>query len=271
MKHAKLNFGCGSHFSNNWLNIDFHSEDKSVQRVNLLSGFPFADSSFEAVYSSHVLEHFDREQCRFLLSESYRVLQKDGILRVVVPDLQTSCEEYLRILSLPNDANKCKLYSWIIIEMLDQMVRSVPTGEMGPFIGKVMASDDHEFKDYVRSRTGNAEEKPRLKLTFREKLAKFTPQKISTKLLYLYLKSVSIMIPPSLRSMVFIQTAVGERHRWMYDEYGLELLLKDSGFRKVSRVAFDESGISGFNSDQLDSNPDGGPYKLNSIYMEGIK
>ena len=74
MTTRKLNFGCGTRFSDSWVNIDFDSYDSRVQRVNLLSGFPFADSSFDAVYSSHVLEHFDRDRGHFLLSESFRVM-----------------------------------------------------------------------------------------------------------------------------------------------------------------------------------------------------
>jgi len=271
MKHHKLNFGCGIRFSSNWVNIDFHSDDSRVQRVNLLAGFPYSDSSFEAVYSSHVLEHFDRDQGRLLLAESYRVLRKGGVLRIVVPDLQGSCNEYLRILSLPDNASKEKLYSWIIIELLDQMVRNVPSGEMGSFLSKVMASDDAEFKKYVRSRTQNTKWSPPSKSTFREKLNKITPQKLSTKMSYWYLRLLSQLIPKSLRSMVFVQTGIGERHRWMYDDFGLKLLFKDLGFKEVRRVEFNESSIRDFNSDHLDGNPDGQPYKHNSIYMEGIK
>lgn len=271
MKHHKLNFGCGDRFSSNWENIDFHSEDSRVQRVNLLAGFPYPDSSLEAVYSSHVLEHFDRDQGRFLLAESYRVLRQGGILRIVVPDLQGSCTEYLRILSLPDSASKEKFYAWIIIEMLDQMVRNVPSGKMGSFLQKVMASDDEEFKEYVRLRTQNTEWSPPSKSTFREKLRKITPQKLSTKLSYCYLQLLSHLIPKSLRSMVFVQTGIGERHRWMYDDFGLRLLFKNLGFKEVRRVGFNESSIPDFNSDHLDGNPDGRPYKYNSIYMEGIK
>ena len=106
MKCDKLNFGCGLRFSSNWENIDFHSDNSQVKRVNLLAGFPYPDSSFEAVYSSHVLEHFDRDQGRFLVAESYRLLRKGGVFRVVVPDLQGSCNEYLRILSLTDNATK---------------------------------------------------------------------------------------------------------------------------------------------------------------------
>ena len=35
----KLNFGCGDRFAEGWVNIDFHSSDRRVKRVNLLPGY----------------------------------------------------------------------------------------------------------------------------------------------------------------------------------------------------------------------------------------
>src|SRR5580658_121949 len=103
----KLNFGCGNRIAPHWTNIDFHSSDSRVTRANLLSGFPFPDQSFDFVYSSHVLEHFTKEQARVLLAEAHRVLKPGGIIRTVVPDLEGTCREYLRILDLDNsDKNK---------------------------------------------------------------------------------------------------------------------------------------------------------------------
>ena len=271
MEHERLNFGCGTRFAENWTNIDFHSDADEVQRVNLLSGFPFSENTFEAVYSSHVLEHFDPESGRFLLKESLRVLRKGGILRIVVPDLQGSCEEYLRVLGLPDDAAKKRLHRWIVIELLDQMVRNVPSGEMGPFMNEVMRGEDETLKSYIRSRTQNTEWSPPSSPTLVEKLKKVTPQKLSTKFSYWYLRAVSCLIPSSLREMVFVKTSIGERHRWMYDAYGLKALFEELGFSDVRRVAFDESRIADFSSDCLDGHSDGQPYKHNSIYMEGVK
>lgn len=55
-----------------------------------LSRFP--DGSFDLVYASHVLEHFDyREEVDRVLSEWYRVLAPGGILEVSVPDFALLC------------------------------------------------------------------------------------------------------------------------------------------------------------------------------------
>lgn len=60
---------------------------------NLLYGIPFEDNSVPHIFSSHFLEHFTRQECDFLLSESYRVLRPGGIIRICVPSLDKAvCE-----------------------------------------------------------------------------------------------------------------------------------------------------------------------------------
>jgi predicted SAM-dependent methyltransferase len=59
-----------------------------------LSRFP--DSHFEAVYASHVLEHFDYQgELLQTLREWGRVLKPEGSLYVSVPDLTILCELFL--------------------------------------------------------------------------------------------------------------------------------------------------------------------------------
>jgi ubiquinone/menaquinone biosynthesis C-methylase UbiE len=271
MQGKKLNFGCGSRFHPAWTNIDFHSESRLVKRVNLLKGFPFPESYFDTVYSSHVLEHFDKRQGAFLVSESYRVLAKGGILRIVVPDLEGSVREYLRVLSMPESPEKTELYSWMIIELLDQLVRSKPTGEMGPYLTNVFQKGSAEEKSYVTSRTQNTPWPTHVHVSLSEKMRRITLARLSTKCLYTYLRLLSHLIPPSIRDVVMVQTGIGERHRWMYDEYSLRALIENAGFSNVRRLSFSESGINNFADFGLDTISKNMPYKNNSIYMEGCK
>jgi len=268
----KLNFGCGTRFAPGWTNIDFHGDGNHVRRVNLLAGFPFPDNSFDVVYSSHVLEHFTPEQGAFLIGESCRVLKVGGILRTVVPDLEGSCTEYLRILAMDDsDAAKRKLYSWIKIELLDQLVRTSSGGEMGPLMRYVATSPDRAMLEYVQGRIESHLEPASLPANGMSRLARITPGKVMTKLTYLYLGLIKRLVPKNLRPMVWSGTSIGEKHRWMYDRYGLTLLMKESGFGDVKFPPFNESAIPGFAQDGLDSNPDGTSYKNGSIYCEATK
>jgi len=54
---------------------------------NLESGLPFDDESADYIYASHLIEHMFKEDTINLFKESYRVLKKDGIIRLSTPDL----------------------------------------------------------------------------------------------------------------------------------------------------------------------------------------
>jgi SAM-dependent methyltransferase len=63
----------------------------------------------------------------------------------------------------------------------------------------------------------------------------------------------------------------GETHQWMYDRLTLAALLERSGFTDISVVDHTESRIPGWNDLGLDAEPDGRPYKPDSLYMEAQK
>lgn len=114
----KLNLGCGSQVIDGWVNVDYALGTRLVkvpffrafnrkarlfdldwnEKIfihDLTKKFPWADSSINTVYSSHTLEHFPKEDGRRFLAECQRVLRRNGIIRIVVPDLRHLIEEYL--------------------------------------------------------------------------------------------------------------------------------------------------------------------------------
>lgn len=81
----KLHLGCGKrNFGPDWVHIDggdhphLHSKD--------ITKLPFEDDSVNLIYSSHVLEYFDRTEVINVLNEWNRVLKPGGTLRLAVPD-----------------------------------------------------------------------------------------------------------------------------------------------------------------------------------------
>lgn len=74
----------------------FRALPDNVMVHDLSRGIPFPDASVDAVYHSHVLEHLDREIAGRFLSECARVLRPGGIIRIVVPDFERCCREYLK-------------------------------------------------------------------------------------------------------------------------------------------------------------------------------
>jgi ubiquinone/menaquinone biosynthesis C-methylase UbiE len=115
----KLNLGCGSQVLDGWTNVDYalgarfaklplfraanrklslfaFKWDPRIYLHNLTKPLPWPDQSADVVYSSHTLEHLSREDGLRLLKECRRVLKRNGIIRIVVPDLRHHVAEYMQ-------------------------------------------------------------------------------------------------------------------------------------------------------------------------------
>jgi predicted SAM-dependent methyltransferase len=82
-----------------WLTLD-SCEGSDIQ-WSLENGLPFNDSSVQAIYASHVLEHFYYSELLFLLSECWRVLDLGGVLSVAVPNARLYIDAYYNKTDFP--------------------------------------------------------------------------------------------------------------------------------------------------------------------------
>lgn len=98
----KINMACGwRNFGPSWVHIDGgdydHLDYKSITALD------FADNTVDLIYSSHVIEYFDRTEITGVLEEWRRVLKKGGTLRVAVPDFESMARLYTeKIIKLEN-------------------------------------------------------------------------------------------------------------------------------------------------------------------------
>lgn len=107
----------------------FYALGDNIKVYDLSKGIPFPDESVDVVYHSHMLEHLDREVAPQFMSEVLRVLKPSGIQRIVVPDLERLCREYL--LSLEQSENDTKhraRHDGFVEAMLEQSVRREASG-----------------------------------------------------------------------------------------------------------------------------------------------
>lgn len=265
---AYLNIGCGSNFSNEWTNIDFFQKI-NVNFCDIRKPLPYPNNVFNATYSSHVLEHLTKDEGERLISEIYRILKKEGICRIVVPDTEKICKEYLKRLnkciSQPTEKN-IKNYSWIELMLIDQMVREKPGGlmlatlENGDFdIKYVKLYTGDEFYDYYH--------KSKLENNI---VNKCYVDKIK-KLLSKTPKDLTLFLFNKMRFLIFNANPqkTGEAHKWMYNRLTLKLLLEKYGFINFSVNRFDESKIEYWERYTLDKSIYGNfPRKPESIYVE---
>ena len=69
-------------------------EEDNIQFANAGKHIPELSNSVDILYSSHMLEHLDKEETDTFLKEAYRVLTPGGYIRIVVPDFDTLIHLY---------------------------------------------------------------------------------------------------------------------------------------------------------------------------------
>ena len=251
-----LNLACGTRYHPAWVNVDLNSRGPGVIPCDLRQGLPFTDNSFDVVYHSHLLEHFSKAFAPVFLRDCFRVLKIGGIIRVVTPDLEQIVRVYLRILEKLEGGSKeiQERYNWIILELLDQMVRNQSGGE----IFKYWSQDPLPAADFVLERMGS------------ELLDNLSnPQIIDGSESDSPEDSYQEANLDALKVGEFRLS--GEVHQWMYDRHSLKALLQEVGFKDVKVCQADESYIPNFDSYLLDIEEDGSPFKPVSLYTEARK
>jgi len=74
--------------------IKLAREKNDIEYGDATKGLPLKHESCEVVYSSHMLEHLDRNGADNFIKEAYRVLCPNGIIRIAVPDIKKQIAQY---------------------------------------------------------------------------------------------------------------------------------------------------------------------------------
>ena len=241
-----------------------------VRGHNLTEPLPFKDKTFDAAYSSHVLEHFSRDKGRKFVEEQFRVLKKGGVCRAVVPDLEMLCRSYLDKLDKVSldDKNSILSYEWGVIELIDQMTREFSGGQMRAFLNKY-SNQLNEITDRIGDEALAKQGREVILVGERSDIPVNTAklsESVSNRLKRKWLKFKSKF------SADDDPRKSGEAHKWMYDRISLANLMSEVGFTVCEVTTFDQSRIPNWSEENLDISLYGNfPRKPDSLYMEGIK
>ena len=102
-----LNIGSGPQWRHkDVIGIDYdpHLSEISLD-LNYKNPLPFPENRFKGIYSSHCLEHLTNNKVFWWLKEAHRTLDKKGILRITVPNIN----EYL----IAYDKKDAEYFNWI--------------------------------------------------------------------------------------------------------------------------------------------------------------
>ena len=84
---VKMHLGSGNVILPGFINLDIRRE-ANPDIIADVKKLPFNDNSFNLVYSSHILEHFPRNETEELIREWVRVIKEGGELRLSVPSIE---------------------------------------------------------------------------------------------------------------------------------------------------------------------------------------
>lgn len=289
MLNQKINLGCGTTFvkSEGWINFDYTPTNATVQQADLLAPLQLESGSVAVVYSSHFLEHVPRLLVPALLAECFRVLRPGGVIRLVLPDLEEMCREYLS----RREAGEHEKANFVVVEMIDQCVRLVPGGELGQIYQRYAADPVRysQMIDYLRGRNGenlypkvrrytNADQVTdqlthckNLHLQFFNHVNRLSGR-VRAYIARTWLTWSLQCLPPAFRQQNVSLASVGERHHWLWDLHQISQVLRSVGFQRVERCQFNTSCIVDFPFYPLDMDDEGQPRKgAESMFVEAIK
>lgn len=275
-----LNVGCGPTFHAAWVNLDVAPVSPAVRACDIVQGLPFADRSFDACYSSHVLEHLEPGDGARLLREMCRVLEPGGVVRIVVPDLELVVSDYQQALkrALAQETGAADDYDWMMIQLLDQSVRRRAGGAMADFwrdpgrgnVGFVVARAGAEAAQVIAAARSGASAPQRSLL---ERARSHGAAALLTRLRRRIARLLVHAVAGRGASAAFEEGLFrrsGEIHQWMYDRFSLSRALAAAGFADIRVCTADASRIPDFGSYELDVTG-GQVRKPDSLFMEAMK
>lgn len=97
MKKIKLNVGASPIWEKEgWYTLDHKIREASPTSIlGDAASIPLENSSCITVFSSHMFEHIPHTKLEDILLEFHRVMRKDGILRILTPDLRKIAKAYV--------------------------------------------------------------------------------------------------------------------------------------------------------------------------------
>jgi predicted SAM-dependent methyltransferase len=89
-----LHFGSGPRIIHGWINIDAYPYPGLDAELDLRYQLPLAQGSCRRIFAEHVLEHFNPIDSIKICKEFYRLVQPEGVCRLIVPDIEKYWRAY---------------------------------------------------------------------------------------------------------------------------------------------------------------------------------
>jgi predicted SAM-dependent methyltransferase len=92
-----LNVGCGKKPKPHTINLNYEWYPLTDLTWDIGKPLPLNDESLKGIYTEHVLEHLPFRKIPLILNDWFRVLERGGVVRILVPDAELYLNTYVRI------------------------------------------------------------------------------------------------------------------------------------------------------------------------------
>src|SRR5262245_32059715 len=133
----KLHIGCGGHLLQGWLNSDYYPRSFQILHLDATQPFPFNKEEFDFIFSEHMIEHVPYGQGLAMLAECFRVLKRNGVIRISTPNLPFLIELY----NGPNSELERRYIEWAT----KAVVKDAPYGDPIFVINNFFRDWGHQF------------------------------------------------------------------------------------------------------------------------------
>lgn len=172
-----LNIGAGGYIIENFKSLDFYSEHYYPNKEKFLKNrieydlrndkIPFENESVDNIYASHIIEHIEDKFVFKFISESFRVLKPNGVLRIVCPDakflfnISGFANHYWYWRKIGSFSNKERYETnWDTLEQYDYLIREFSTPNCRFYNNKIIKNfpsikelkelNYNDFKDILK-------------------------------------------------------------------------------------------------------------------------
>jgi predicted SAM-dependent methyltransferase len=111
-----LQLGGGPNVLRGWLNSDIYQANPEIIYIDARKKLPFADHTFDYIFSEHLIEHLTYAEGKAMLRECYRVLKTGGKVRLATPDLAALVALY----APENSEVQQKYIKWVVDHFLSE-------------------------------------------------------------------------------------------------------------------------------------------------------
>jgi predicted SAM-dependent methyltransferase len=94
----KLQIGAQGSPMKGWLNVDILPKSDDTAYMDATKTFPINNDTFDYIFAEHMIEHITFDEAQLMLNECFRVIKKEGVIRIATPNLNNLA----KLISEPN-------------------------------------------------------------------------------------------------------------------------------------------------------------------------